>query len=1284
MDVEQAIAIVNTVLQTQVERTLSDLEIELLKGAWNGLTYEEISIQSGYSLNYLQRDIGPKFWKLLSSNFGRKLSKANIKTFLIRQAEQHTSPTSKLTTPLSNPTSPATGNALANQGQQINPVLSNPIIPDVQLVPLNLNVDLSESVAFPFVPITLPIPVPLTTTNGTPYDAFIPSVDWGEAIDVSTFYGRDDELSRLEQWILNRDTGVAQPHGPCRMVALLGMGGIGKSFLAAKLANELHTQFEFVVWRSLRNAPLLDTLLASLVPFLSRQQDTQAKPERLLHWLRQSRCLVILDNVETIMQAGEQAGIYQVGYEDYGILFRMLGETMHQSCIVLTSREKPLEISLMESEFGSVRSIALEGCQQAAIALLDARKLTGSDEDKQQLCRAYSFNPLALKIVSASIQTLFDGDIATFLTQETLIFTNLRRVLDQQIERLSTLELSVLYWLAINREWVSIQTLQRDLVPEVNRLAVLETMESLIRRGLIEHRTGDYTQQPVLMEYMTERLINSIVHELKTLDLNLFSVHALLKTTVKDYIRDTQERLIVKPIAEQLSQTFHSQAALHQQVLDVLKALRSGRGRGSGYGAGNLINLLHDLSIDVAGLDFSSLIIRQANLTRMALQRVDFSQSTFDRSTFTRAFGSILCVRFSPDQQRFATSDTTGEILVWRAADSQPLLRFKAHDNLAWAVAFSPDGNILATCSEDQTIKLWDAHTAVRLRTLPKFPTWTLSIAFSPDGMALAASHSDHTVRLWDVDTGRLIRTMTGHDAAVVGVAFSPTGILASCSKDWTVHLWDSTSGDLTRTLEGHTNWIGAIAFSPDGALIASGSKDNTVRIWDVQTGEMIHVLQHGSRVRALDFAIVTFTVGQPSSGTSSLKHSQLLLASTGESGLIKLWDANSGELVRVIEGSAGRIWSLDLRQDGQMLLSAGVDQTIRQWNVQTGLALKTFQGYTFQVRSVALSPTQQRLASGGTEQRIHIWDLRTGTFTSMFQGYTDLGWVVAFDAAGTVVASASDNQVVRLWDVATGQCLKALEGHVYWIWAIAFSPDGQMLASASEDETARLWDVESGKTLHTLDHHAPVYAAVFDPSGQWLATAGEEPIIRIWDVTNGKLLNCLSGHENWIRAAMFSPDGTVLASGSTDRTVALWNAATGKCLHRLLGHDGDIWSVAFNPPGSLLASGSEDQTIRIWHVETGTCLRVLQGHAGQVRSIAWGILEMQDAQTKSVCISGSDDGTIKLWNAETGECLKTLRVDRPYEGMNITGITGLTDAQKLTLKALGAIESSKIFHPTH
>lgn len=236
---------------------------------------------------------------------------------------------------------------------------------------------------------------------------------------------------------------------------------------------------------------------------------------RLLYWLRHSRCLVILDNLETIMQTRERAGCYQPGYENYGDLFRLLGETNHQSCILVTSREKPGEVGTFEAPDGTVRSLTLGGSPEASFALFSSKGLTGSQEEQQVLGERYGYSPLALKIVAASIQSLFAGEIGRFLTQDTLVFNGLRKLLEQQFERLSKLEKTIMYWLAIAREWTGISQLQNDIVPRVSRGILLEALESLTWRNLIEARAGQYTQQPVVMEYVIDCLISKITSEMK-------------------------------------------------------------------------------------------------------------------------------------------------------------------------------------------------------------------------------------------------------------------------------------------------------------------------------------------------------------------------------------------------------------------------------------------------------------------------------------------------------------------------------------------------------------------------------------------------------------------------------------------------------------------------------------------------------------------------------------------------------------------------------------------------
>jgi WD40 repeat protein len=111
---------------------------------------------------------------------------------------------------------------------------------------------------------------------------------------------------------------------------------------------------------------------------------------------------------------------------------------------------------------------------------------------------------------------------------------------------------------------------------------------------------------------------------------------------------------------------------------------------------------------------------------------------------------------------------------------------------------------------------------------------------------------------------------------------------------------------------------------------------------------------------------------------------------------------------------------------------------------------------------------------------------------------------------------------------------------------------------------------------------------------------------------------------------------------------------------------------VAWHPHQPLVASGGNDQAIRIWHSETGECLKILTGHSSQICCIAWSPATEDNA---AILASSSADQTIRLWNIATGDTLHTLHAPRPYEGMNITGATGITNDQRETLIALGAVE---------
>jgi WD40 repeat protein len=191
------------------------------------------------------------------------------------------------------------------------------------------------------------------------------------------------------------------------------------------------------------------------------------------------------------------------------------------------------------------------------------------------------------------------------------------------------------------------------------------------------------------------------------------------------------------------------------------------------------------------------------------------------------------------------------------------------------------------------------------------------------------------------------------------------------------------------------------------------------------------------------------------------------------------------------------------------------------------------------------------------------------------------------------------------------------------------------------------------------------------------LASGDNDGEIKLWDVQSSTCLTTLPNGKRSVGALAFSSGESLLISSSSDEIVTLWNVEKGEKVPSEVveRHMRANWAraMAFNRDGTMLATGGDRHTVRIWQIDqqkSAVSLRMFSRGGGQVWSVAF-------SPDHRLLASGDDDGTLVVWDMETGTCRQVLRSDRPYERLKIRGLTGITEAQRVSLTALGAIEES-------
>jgi WD40 repeat protein len=320
----------------------------------------------------------------------------------------------------------------------------------------------------------------------------------------------------------------------------------------------------------------------------------------------------------------------------------------------------------------------------------------------------------------------------------------------------------------------------------------------------------------------------------------------------------------------------------------------------------------------------------------------------------------------------------------------------------------------------------------------------------------VVTSGSDLTARLWTVDPGRPIATLTslpGGDGQAA--AFSAGGDeIYTGGYAGTVHTWDLANREVKQTFrifpnshERYRDWIWSIAVSPDGSTMAVSGTRRMVRVLDAATGQRLSTLQFapgegpGTPGAGKELAGVTWSVAFSPVGS--------LLASGSQDGVARLWDPDTGELIRRLSGHEAAVDFVAFSPDGTKLLTGSDDGTGRIWRVEDGRTLLTFKGQPQGVTSVAWSADAELLATTSYDGTVFIRDAVTGLPLQRLNGSSGVILASAFSPDSRWLATTSDEDgALRIWNARTGRLADEHEGTLRSTgYTVGWSHDGALVA---------------------------------------------------------------------------------------------------------------------------------------------------------------------------------------------------------------------------------------------
>jgi WD40 repeat protein len=689
---------------------------------------------------------------------------------------------------------------------------------------------------------------------------------------------------------------------------------------------------------------------------------------------------------------------------------------------------------------------------------------------------------------------------------------------------------------------------------------------------------------------------------------------------------------------------------------------------------------MHDLQLDYVRAQYPD---KEAlDLIHGAIQ-LSLNAIARDPSQFaSQMLGRLLLYCGTPTIAAFTKRVAGGASTPWLRPLQAALLPpgttltriLEGHSSLVNAVALTPDGRRAISASEDKTLLVWDVegnHPPVLLEGHRESVT---CVALTPDCARAISGSADKTLRVWDLAGGQPPHVLDGHKGVVQAVALSANGNRAvsggrTVSGFWddTLWIWDLQQSEWNGLVKRYTRWVNALAMTADGTRVFAGCDDGTLLVSNLLADKLAEDALAG-RSGSI------YAVALASDGKCAV--------SGARDTTVTVWNLESNEPVRVLEGHTMPVKAVALTPDGKLAVSGSEDKTVRVWDLETHQPPRVLEGHTGWVNAVAVSADGTRVISGSVDKTLRVWNLQHKQPPRGLDGHREAVSALAVSSDGKLAISGSYDNTLRVWDPKDNFSSRVLEGHTGWINAVAVAPYSNCAVSGSNDHTLRVWDLEGKQRSRVLEGHAEAVSAVaLTDDGEYAISASFDNTLRIWDMKFKSRPHVLKGHSDRVFAVAVSADGKRIVSGSDDKTLRVWDLTGHKPTRILEGHTGSAWVLALTADGRRAVSGSRDNTLRVWDLEGSQPPRVLQGHTRDVeglvmtadgrRAVSWSyekivwvwdlegkqpplLLQGHTDSIESVAlssdgrfaVSGSRDKTVRVWNLDHGNCLVTYCCD--------------------------------------